>query len=191
VLGSTKEQRDNRRHLWSGAPDCPVCHRTCPVHQRTPTPNPSPSGNSRGNSTIIHRTIRCTPDMSGAPRKGGLRNSPVSGFQNACSAIIHRTCPVYTGLSGVPPDGVQCTTGQCPMHQRTPSQTHHLRENPEALHYNSPDCPVYTGQCPVPQGRAALELASLGKMLRYNSPDCPVSQWSNGYFAPTVTCRRI
>jgi hypothetical protein len=27
-LGSTKEQRGNRRHLWSGAPDCPVCHRT-------------------------------------------------------------------------------------------------------------------------------------------------------------------
>jgi hypothetical protein len=33
---------------------------------------------------------------------------------------------------------------------------------------------VYTGQCPVPQGRAALELASLRKLLRYNSPDCPV-----------------
>jgi hypothetical protein len=26
----------------------------------------------------------------------------------------------------------------------------------------------------VPQGRAALELASLRKSLRYNSPDCPV-----------------
>jgi hypothetical protein len=33
---------------------------------------------------------------------------------------------------------------------------------------------VYIGQCPVPQGRAALELTSLGKLLRYNSPDCPV-----------------
>jgi hypothetical protein len=33
---------------------------------------------------------------------------------------------------------------------------------------------VYTGQCPVPQGRAALELASLGNSLRYNSPDCLV-----------------
>ena len=43
----------------------------------------------------------------------------------------------------------------------------------------------------MPQGRAALELASLGKMLRYNSPDCPVNQQSNGSFAPTVTCRRI
>jgi hypothetical protein len=39
------------------------------------------------------------------------------------------------------------------VHQRTPSQTHHLRENPEPLRYNSPDCPMYTGQCPVPQGK--------------------------------------
>jgi hypothetical protein len=40
-------------------------------------------------------------------------------------------------------------TGLCPVHQGTSSQTLHLRENPEALRYNSPDCPVYTGQCPV------------------------------------------
>jgi hypothetical protein len=53
------------------------------------------------------------------------------------------------------------------VHQRTPSQTRHLRENPEALRYNSPDCPVL-------QGRAALELASFGnsqRLVRYNSPD--------------------
>jgi hypothetical protein len=84
----------------------------------------------------------------------------------------------------VPPDSVWCATGLCPVHQRTPSQTRHLRENPEALRYNSPNCPV-------PQGRAALELASLGNSLRYNPPDCPVNQQSNGYFAPTVTCRSI
>jgi hypothetical protein len=74
----------------------------------------------------------------------------------------------------VPPDSVRCTTGQCPVHQRTPSRTRHLRGNPEALRYNSPDCPVYTGQCPVLQGRTALELASFGnsqRLVRYNSPD--------------------
>jgi hypothetical protein len=77
------------------------------MHQRTPTSNSSPSGISRGNSAIIHRTVRCTPDMSGAPRKSGLRNSPASGIHFSSSAIIHRTvrctpnCPVYTGLSGV------------------------------------------------------------------------------------------
>jgi hypothetical protein len=41
------------------------------------------------------------------------------------------------------PDSVRCTTGQCPVHQRTPTRTCHLREFPEALHYNSPDCPVH------------------------------------------------
>jgi hypothetical protein len=30
---------------------------------------------------------------------------------------------------------------------------------------------VYTGQCPVLQGRASQELASFGNSLRYNSPD--------------------
>jgi hypothetical protein len=106
VLGSTKEQRSNRRLLWSGAPDCPVCHRTCPVHQRTPTPKSSLSGISRGHSAIIHRTVRCAPNMSGAPRKGGLRNSPASGFHSSRSAIIHRTvrcapdCPVHLRGNG-------------------------------------------------------------------------------------------
>jgi hypothetical protein len=38
--------------------------------------------------------------MSGAPRKGDLRNSPASGFHLNRVAIIHRTCPVCTGLSG-------------------------------------------------------------------------------------------
>jgi hypothetical protein len=72
-----------------------------------------------------------------------------------------------TGLSGVPPDSVRCTTGQCPVHQRTPSQTRHLRENPEALRYNSPDCPVLQGTTPQ-------ELASFGnsqRLVRYNSLD--------------------
>jgi hypothetical protein len=44
----------------------------------------------------------------------------------------------------------------------------------EPARYNSPDCLVYTGQCPVLQKVAALELASLGifrGLLRYNSPD--------------------
>jgi hypothetical protein len=98
-LGSNKRARDNRRHLWSGAPDCPVCHRTCPVYQRHFEPNSSLSGNSRGDSTIIHRTVRCTPDMSGAPRKCGLRNSPASGIHFSCSAIIHRTVRCNSGAT--------------------------------------------------------------------------------------------
>jgi hypothetical protein len=87
-------------------------------------------------------------------------------------------------------------TGQCPVHQRTP--TCHLRENPEPARYNSPDCPVYTGQCPVLQRDAALELASLGilrRLLRYNSPDMSgvhrtvrCTSGATAISAPTATC---
>jgi hypothetical protein len=82
------------------------------------------------------------------------------GITEVCPGLAHRT--------------VRCATGQCPVHQGTSRWTLHLRENLEALRYNSLHCPVYTGHCPVPQGRATLELASFGNLLRYNSPDCPV-----------------
>jgi hypothetical protein len=106
-------QRSNRRHLWSGTPDCPVCHRTVsgapPDMSGAPedsNSNSPPSGISRGHSAIIHRTVWCAPDMSGAPRKGGPRNSPASGFHSSRSAIIHRTvrcapdCPVHLRSNG-------------------------------------------------------------------------------------------
>jgi hypothetical protein len=51
----------------------------------------------------------------------------------------------------------------------------------EPARYNSPDCPVYTGQCPVLQKDAAPELGSLGnlqRLLRYNSPDMSGVHWT-------------
>jgi hypothetical protein len=87
------------------------------------------------------------------------------------------------------------------VHQRNPTQTRHLRENPEALRYNSPDCPVYTGQCLVLQGTAPQELASFGnlqRLLRYNSPDmsgvhrtarCAIEATANS--TPTATCSTL
>jgi hypothetical protein len=77
-LDSTKEQSGNRRHLWSGTPDCPVRHRTV-------------SGEP--------------PVMSGAPEDSNSKLATFGNFQRR-------------------------------------------------LRYNSPDCPVYTGQCPVRQGGA-------------------------------------
>jgi hypothetical protein len=87
------------------------------------------------------------------------------------------------------------------VHQRTPSRTRHLRENPEALRYNSPDCLVYTGQCPVLQGTAPQELASFGnsqRLVRYNSPDmsgvhrtvrCDIKATDTS--APMATCSAL
>jgi hypothetical protein len=101
----------------------------------------------------------------------------------------------------VPPDSVRCSIGQCSVYQRTPSQTRHLRENPEALRKNSPGCPVYTGQCPVLQGTAPQELASFGnsqRLVRYNSPDMSGVHWTvwcdieaTDTSAPTATCSAL
>jgi hypothetical protein len=77
---------------------------------------------------------------------------------------------------------VRCATGQCPVQQRTPSSTLHLREFSEALHYNSPDCLVYHRTVFGAPGRSDSEIGSFGNLLRYNSPDCPVCQRSNGSF---------
>ena len=82
--------------LSHGAPDSVRCasHVTRGLHAELFT-----FGKIQRRSTIIHRTIRCTPDSVRCPREERLWNSPASGI---CSAIIHRTCPVYTGLSGEP-----------------------------------------------------------------------------------------
>jgi hypothetical protein len=78
------------------------------VHQGTPTSNSSLSGISEGHSAIIHRTVRCTPDMSGAPRKNGLRNSPASGFHFGCSAKIHRTVRCNSGATAISAPTATC-----------------------------------------------------------------------------------
>ena len=100
MLGSTKEQRSNRRLLWSGAPDCPVHHWTVSGAPKDFNANSSPSGILQSRRAIIHRTVRCTPDSVRCSNGTRLRNSPASGNLSDCSAIIHRTCPVCTGLSG-------------------------------------------------------------------------------------------
>jgi hypothetical protein len=105
--------------------------------------------------------------------------------------VQQREQGITEGSPGLAHRTVWCTTGQCPVHQGTSRWTLHLRENPEALRYNSLDYSVYTGQCPVPQGRATLELASFGNLLRYNSPDVSgvhrTVRWASG---ATTTSRQ-
>jgi hypothetical protein len=66
------------------------------------------------------------------------------------------------------------------VHQGTPSQTLHLRENSEALRYNSQDCPVYTGQCSVLQGRATLNSSASGIRSAIIHRTCPVHTGLSG-----------
>jgi hypothetical protein len=74
---------------WSGASDCPVCHRTVSGAPGNSTPNSSPSG--------IFRGLRYNSPDCPVPQGRATLNSPASGIR---STIIHRTCSVHTGLSG-------------------------------------------------------------------------------------------
>jgi hypothetical protein len=61
----------------------------------------------------------------------------------------------------------------CPVCQGTPSQTSHLREFPEALRYNSPDCPVL-------QRRATLNSPASGIRSAIIHRTCPVHTGLSG-----------
>jgi hypothetical protein len=110
-LDSTKEQRAIRRHLWSGAPDCPVCHRTVsgasPDMSGAPedsNANSPPSGISRGDSAIIHRTVRCTPD-SVRCSKGG-RPQELASF-GKLQRLVRYNSPDMSGVHRT----VRCNSG--------------------------------------------------------------------------------
>jgi hypothetical protein len=94
----------------------------------------------------------------------------------------------------VPPDSVRCTRG---LQVKLVT----FRKIQRRLRYNSPDCPVCTGQCPVLQETAPQELASFGnsqQLVRYNSSDmsgvhrtvrCDIEAMDTS--APTATCSAL
>ena len=100
-MDSTKEQRDNRRHLWSGAPDCPVtpdsvrCTRGLQLKLAT-------FGNFQRHSAIIHRTVRCTPDSVRCSKEERPPELASLGKTQRLLRYNSPDCPVYTGLSGEP-----------------------------------------------------------------------------------------
>jgi hypothetical protein len=126
--------------------------------------NSSASGIFRSRRTIIHRTVRCTPDSVWCSKRTRLWNLAASGIHSGCSAIIHRTCPVYTGLSGA-------TTGQRLLRANGHLQAHSIRARsvqkagtPILAHRTlNSTCPVCTGH-----------------------PGGPRSQSSNGRFPTTL-----
>ena len=93
-MGSTKRARDNRRQPWSGAPDCPVCHRTV--------------------SGAPPDSVRCTRELDAQLRTFG-------NFQRSF-AIIHRTCLVLqrrvTLNSPASDFSFECPV-DCPVSQRS------------------------------------------------------------------------
>jgi hypothetical protein len=121
-----ERSKRNRRLPWSGAPDCPVCHRTVSVAPGWINSDSPPSGFWKSHSAIIHRTVRCSTGLSSVPveqrlqRNGRLQRKPKKCYsartvraESEQRQKAHRTvnndCPVHhrtvrctTGLSGGP-----------------------------------------------------------------------------------------
>jgi hypothetical protein len=115
---------------WSGAPDCPVCHRTVSGAPGTSTPNCSDSGILGSHSAIIHRTVRCSTGQcpvghrtvrcaSGATATSRQRSS-AEGIN--CATVRARVRVEPAGA----PDTEQCLSGappDCPVAQKTEAPT--------------------------------------------------------------------
>jgi hypothetical protein len=123
-LGSTKEQRGNRRHLWSGVPDCPVCHRTVSgappdsvrctrgLHLKLAT-----FGKIQRRSTIIHRTVWCIPDSVRCSKEE--RPQELASFGNSQRLVrynspdmsgVHRTVRCDNGATDISAPTATCST---------------------------------------------------------------------------------
>ena len=73
---------------------------------------------------------------------------PSFGFNKGAKGQPKAPLVWRTGLSGVPPDMSGAPRGLS-------FKLSTFGNSQRRLGYNSPDCPVYTGQCPVRQGRSA------------------------------------
>jgi hypothetical protein len=73
--------------LWSGAPDCPVCHRTvsgapCPYEDE-----PATLRKTEPRSAIIHRIVRCATGLSGVQAEQQLLTPTVN-----CKSRCEQQC---------------------------------------------------------------------------------------------------
>jgi hypothetical protein len=81
-----ERSKGNQSALWSGAPDCPVCHRTVSGAGRIDL-KLFTFGFPRRTSAIIHRTVRWHTGLSGVPAEQRLpvRNGRL--WQEQCRTV--------------------------------------------------------------------------------------------------------
>jgi hypothetical protein len=58
--------------LWTGAPDCPVCHQTVSGAPCTYNSEAATLGKTQARSAIIRRTVRCASGVTTNSRNGRL-----------------------------------------------------------------------------------------------------------------------
>jgi hypothetical protein len=155
-LDSTKEQRGNRRHLWSGGTGLSGVHRTVSGAPEDSNSNSPPSGISRGTRAIIHRTVRYTPDSVRCAKQERLQELACFGnlqrlvrYNSPDMSDVHRT--------------VRCNSGATAIRRQWLPATHLLR----ALRAQKTGAPILAHRtrnsaCPVctehPGGPTSQEL---------------------------------
>jgi hypothetical protein len=178
-LDSTKEQRANQRHLWSGAPDCPVCHRT--VSGAPPDSvrctrglqlELATFGNFLGRRAIIHRTVRCTPD--GVRCSKGERPQELASF-GKLQRLVRYNSPDMSGVHRT----VRCNSRATAIRRQRLPATHLMRAlraqksgAPILAHRTrNSACPVCTGHPGGPTSQKLQRSESNGSDDVAGAPD--------------------
>jgi hypothetical protein len=125
VRDQIQRSKRNLSVLWTGAPDCPVCHRTvsgapCPYKDK-----PDTLGKTEPHSAIIHRTVRCATGLSGVPAEQQLLAPTVdckSGWQMNSARRARGAPDSKQYLSGGAPD--------CPVPQEDKLSNGRRSQNP-------------------------------------------------------------
>jgi hypothetical protein len=148
-----------------------VHHRTCPVHQGRPTSNSSPSGISRGNSAIIHRTVRCSKEELLQELVSLGKSERLLRYNSPDMSGVHRTVWCIHGATAT-------------SRQRTPADAFNARQKRAEVrhaHTGAPDIEQYmSGVHRTPRTEApTVEIQWLWcRGCRTGhvrcAPDCPV-----------------
>jgi hypothetical protein len=175
---------------WSGAPDCPVCHRTmsgAPSDSVRCTRDSNSElltfGNSGSHSAIIHRIVRCSTGQcrtvrcaSGAIATSCQRSS-AEGIK--CATVRARVRAEPDGA----PDTKQCLSGappDCPVAQKTEAPTVGIQQPCDVA--GAPDSVRWrTGLSGVPCDNSLHQTTSLvvGAINTPNHPPFMASKFSN------------
>jgi hypothetical protein len=165
---------------WSGAPDCPVCHRTvsgAPPDSVRCTRGLQDKlitfGNSQRRLAIIHQTVRCTTEQCPVPQGRATLNSPASGIR---STIIHRTVRCDGGATATSRAMVDCNTFNARLRvQRSSTRAGGTPDSLQGLSGAPPDSQA------GPQDRApTVGTQRPGDVA--GAPDCPVRHATNDHF---------
>jgi hypothetical protein len=137
--------------------------------------NLPPSGISRGNSAILHRTVRCTPDSVRCAKEGQPQELAIFGKTPTASPLK------FTGLSGATPE-----QRLSPLQRLSAS---HLMRALRAQRSGAPilvhrtrnsACPVCTGHLGGPTSQKLQRSESNGSDDVAGAPDCPVCTGLSG-----------